>query len=619
MYFPYFFDNIDMKTIILVITSILTFSATLSAHLDLREYQISPTTIKKVGIYQTVPVKGKSADLFFEFQKRLTLELQSTFWFDVYDYERIMETITQFSKDDPPKFLYSLDALIIVDVKTNGTLHVGVNFPARMTIKDFEFKLRKQSDLDKYLGLIRTELEKRLYLSGEIISLRPENRAIINLGKNFNIQKRDLFISFRSNTYPSAILKVEHVNDLTSIVKILWQQENILETDTVVPANPDLLKNLKSKYTSIDIRNKLMISNPTRVPSIDNTFVSFLPQVHKNAFIISDSANTFYFNLDNDRQYMLEKNRYIDKMKWRPNAEQTAYSVSNSLVIYDIARQTKLLLQQFPEPAFIISQLIFDTKTPGKILDFIWDNHGKNFVFFVQGAGLFLTQDFKNISKIEIPTLYKDSKTVQLGFSGNDETLYIKTPNNFNSLSTIHSYEIGTGSVKRLPSIRSKNNFLAAPDYDGIYDYVIDDLGYTNLSRITEETNATLLKGYKHDPLFSPDGTWFLYKSKRFIRQYDTIHRIDNTTRLTQTEAYYFFPASDIIVAIGFLKDTNKDKIINWKDNKQIFLYDPDGRKVLRILVEDADELLGIMNTGDYLFYRKAKSVYYKKLSNSIK
>ena len=605
-----------MKIKFLIITVFLTLTTSLSAYLELKDYQITPTTIKKVGIYQTVPAKGKAADLFFEFQKRLTLELQSTFWFDVYDYERITETITKFNKDDPTRFLYTLDALITAAVTTNGALHIRVNFPTRLVLKDFEFKLKKQSDLNKYLGLIRSELEKRLYLSGEIISLRPENRAVINLGRNFNIQKGEIFVSFRSNAHPSAILKVEQVNDLTSVTKLLWQQENIFENDTVAPANPDLLKNLKSKYTAVDIRNKINVSAATRILSIDNTFVSFLPLIHRNAFIISDSANTFYFDLDKNRQYMLEKNKHIDKMRWRPNSEQTAYSFSNTLVVYDIARQTKLLLQQSPQPSFIISQLVFATKTEGGILDFTWDNHGKNFVFFIRGLGLFITPDFKNISKIDIPTLYKDVGSVQLEFSGNDETLYIKTPNNFDTFSSIHSYDIASGSVKRLSSVRNQNSFLSAPDYDGIFDYLIDDLGRTNCDRITAETNIPISANYHHQAIFSPDGTQVFFKSGRFVKHFNPVSRMENTTKLSQVEAYRYFPASGMVVAIGFLKDTNKDSIINWKDNKQIFLFNPSTGKTGKILVEDADELLGVMNTGEYIFYRKAKSVYYKKIFN---
>ncbi|GEM_PF-4395861 len=605
-----------MKNIILLIITFVTMAFPLQAYLELKDYIITPETIKKIGIYHTGNGNPKSMDLFFEFQNRIILELQNTPWFDVYSYDRIVEYSSRFYKDDPTRFLFSLDAILIADMSSNNNLLIKAHFPRLQKQSSvFEENLNSKKSLDVLMDNLSTTLRKRLALSGEILSMKDGTSVLVNLGRNFNISKNELFISFTSNSMPSGVLKVVEVNDLSLKAEILWQQEKISPGDSVLKSTPELLLNLKSKHTKTDIRKKITLSGPTRIPSLESQKVSFFPHPSLNAFIISDKANTFFMNLDNNQTMMIEKDRIIKNAKWKPGTLQAAYVVSNTLFLYDMSRVSKLLLKQNPEPSFIQTQLVYDTAHQSEILDFCWDMHGKNLAFFIKGKGLFLTADLKEIKKIDIPTVYKDTSSAQILFSSDGRTVHIKTPNHFDRMATIHSYNLDSEEVRRIKSVRSQNSMINSENHDGILDYLIDDRGRTNLCNITGKSNETLFQGFKKKGILSPDNSLHISRDRRVLT-YSLTNHLETSTQLTQIEQMAFFPASRKLVCHGFLKDTNKDKVIDWKDNKSIFLFEPRTSSVEAILVEDADEFMGIANTGEYIFYRTGKSVFYRRISN---
>lgn len=605
-----------MKIIVTVLLLLLTFTVKSWAYLELKDTIVQPESVKSIGIYHTGNPTNVNIDLFHEFQNRITLALQETPWFDVYDYERIIEFSSRFYKDDPSRFLFSLHAIIIAEPTQNQSLEIKIHFPQNRDSSQFQSSLRTKSDLDSLILRISEHLRKRLPLTGEVILLQKDDYASINLGKNFNIHAGELLITFLSNRKASGIWKVTSVQELTCKAKRLWQQEIISVGDSVVQSTPELLRFFHSKNVRVDASKEMLLSDEQRIPSIQGKNIAFFPHPVENAFVISDGINSFYHHLDQKRTIMVGKGIMLRSLRWQGESLRAAYMYDGALVIHDFPSFTKLILQWNDEPLFIRSQQVFEKKDGMEILDFSWDNQGKHFVFFIKGKGLFITEDFKTVRKTEDPTLYEDLSQAQISFEKDGGSFHIKTANNFDDLSTIHTFSLPLGTSKnKLSHVRSGNKSLASMDGDGLFDYIIDNHQRTNLARITETSNSVILQGFKPKLQISPDNETLLHMTGRLEKTFIK-NGFSSVSSYTQLEQFRFFPASTAVVARAILKDTNKDGEIDWKDNKPIFLFNMVDFGISQTFVEDADEFLGLTHTGEYVLYRKGTSAYWKKIRN---
>jgi hypothetical protein len=605
-----------MKILVQILLVLLVLSPEVQAYLELRDIILQPESIKSIGIYQVGNPTNANKDLFHEFQNRITLALQETPWFDVYDYTRIMEFSYRFYKDDPSRFLFSLDAIIIAEASQNQSLEIKIHFPKNRDSSQFQFSLKTRKDLDNLIQKLTEHLRKRLPLTGEILLLQPEGLAQINLGKNFNIRQGDLLISFQSNRKASGIWKVASVQGLSCKARLLWQQENISAGDSILQATPELLRFFHSKNVRVDARKEIVLSEEQRIPSIDGKNISIFPHPVENAIVISDGINSFYHNLDQKRTIMIGKGVKLTSLRWQGESFRAAYLADGSLVIHDFPSFTKRILQWDGEPRFVRSQQIFEQAQGLEILDFSWDDQGRCFLFFIKGKGLFITEDFNTVRKITASTLYEDVAQAQISFEHDGKSFHVKTANNFDQLSTIYTFQLPQGTfIKKTGNVRTGNKALASMDGDGLFDYIIDDHLRTNLVRITDTSNIPVLQGYKPRLQISPDNDSFLYMGKG-LAKIGLKEGAVSVSAYTQLEQFRFFPASTYVVARAILKDTNKDGSTDWKDNKPLFLFSTDQFGTSQTLVEDSDELLGLSQTGQYVFYRKGSSAYWKKIAN---
>jgi len=594
-----------MKTRIIGLLIILA-NLNLFAYTSLSDYIISPTTVKKIGIYKFQKFASNDNNLFLEFQNDLIYELESVFYFDVYDYNKMFNQISTYYKNNPFEFLNSFDALAIGEIRSNQNLYIKIYLPKATDQREFFFKLEDKYDKTFILQLIKKELEKKLVFSGEIIDSTDSHKTIINLGENFNIKPNQLFVSFKDNRNVNTVLKVNQVNNLTSLCSILFQDLPLSSGDTVTYLTPDFLKNLHSKNIKTDINSKISLTNVTKVWGVSgkNIFISSSP--YENNCLISDKKRTFLRNLDSHKSKVLEQNVLLNQVEWNQRNKTLAYSFDKNLVVYFINENKKFY---YINGVFTPSSRVYDKKNVNLILDFKWSFDGKTFVFFIKNQGLYITSDFKKIKKLDLPNFYNDVSKIQLSFSGDNEALYIKYPNNFDDYYTILYYNLLNNSITESSKQIIKGTFQMSKDYTGILDYEYKG-NKTNWIKI-QKTNSLIIKPKFSDPLHTSANNQisFNIKNKHLFLFDNNINYLTqpNFPIVNQTS---FFPSSEKMLIVGFLKDSNKDNVINWKDNNGLYLYNPLLNTVETNLLKDIDELMEVTPSGQYIFYRKGSDLF---------
>jgi len=578
----------------------------LFAYTSLSDYIISPTTVKKIGIYKFQKFASQNNNLFLEFQNDLIYELESVSYFDVYDYDKMFNQISTYYKNNPFDFLNSFDALAIGEIRSNQNLYIKIYFPKATDQREFSFKLENEYDKTFILQLIKKELEKKLVFSGEIIDSADSHKIIINLGKNFNIKPNQLFVSFKDNHNVNAILNVNQVNNLTSLCSVVFQDSPLSSADTVTYLSPDFLKNLHSKNVTIDMNSKISLTNKRKVWGISgkNVFISSSP--YENNYLISDEKRFYFRNLDSHKSKELEQNVLIKQVEWNPRNKTLAYSFDKNLVIYFISENKKLY---YINGIFTPYSRIYDKKNVNLVLDFKWAFDGKTFVFFIKNQGLYITSDFKKIKKLDLPNFYNDVSKIQLSFSGNNDALYIKYPNNFDDSYTILYYTLSNNSITEISKQIINGSFQMSKDYTGILDYEYKG-NKTNLIKI-EKTNSLIIKSKFLGPLHTSANNQisFNIKNKHLFLFDNNINYLPQPNFPIVNQASFFLSSEKMLV-VGFLKDSNKDNVINWKDNNGLYLYNPLINTVETNLLEDIDELMAVTPSGQYIFYRKGSDLF---------
>jgi len=602
-----------MKKIFPLLALVLGLSSGAYAWLPQTGHLVGPSTVKKVGVYRTGEFSLVQKDLFFELQNRLVYELKTVPYFDVYDYEKILRYGADWHRDDPAGFLLSFDALVLAEARSNDSVLLKALYPVAGRKEEEILPLKTRADLDKALASIENLVLKRLWFSGEVVSLPAVNRCVLNFGRNFNVRTGDLFVSFVSNLRPSAVMSVETVNDLTCSARVVWFHDPVGEGDTVLRISPDLVQNMHSRYVSVDPALAPSVSEIRRVSGIDGRNVVFSASPHDNAFVVSDADNSFFIDPDLNRSVMIGKSLSLGAVAWKPRSHTIAYTSGNDLFIDDIDRDRKLVLVQSPEPHFEPVNLVFNTTNADEVSEFGWDLHTGRFMFFVRNKGVFLTEGFETVRKFAVRPVYPDAVRLQAEFSGNDEELWIKTPNNYDGYASIFRCRISDAAVlEEWDTASGKRPFLWSADRSGVWDLVADDTGRTNLCLLGAGTRT-----YADKPVaagdFSDNGCLALY-SGRTLSAYDLTNGKTYSTHWDQIVQESFFPASTIAAASGFIRDTNNDKLVNWKDRRPLYLYDVFTSKILLSLSDDCDQFLGFSSTGEYVFFRKAGSVFYRKL-----
>lgn len=594
-----------MKIRIIIFLFALT-SLKLFAYIPLSNYIISPTTVKKIGIYKFQKFSSKENNLFLEFQNDLLYELESITYFDVYDYERMFNQISTYYKNNPFEFLNSFDALAIGEIRSNQNLYIKIYFPKVTDQREFSFKLEDEYDKTFILQLIKRELEKKLVFSGEIIDNTDSHKTIINLGKNFNLKPNQLFVSFKENRNVNAVLKVNQVNNLTSLCSVIFQDFPLSSGDTVTYLAPDFLENLHSKNVKTDINSKIYLTNIRKVWGVSgkNVFISSAP--YENSFLISDKKRTYFRNLDSHKSKVLEKNVQIEQAEWNQRNKKVAYSFDKNLVIYFINENKRLY---YLNGIFTPSSHVYDKKNVNPILNFKWSFDGKTFVFFIRNQGLYITSDFKKIQTLNLPNFYNDVSRIQLAFSGNDEALYIKYPHNFDNYYTLLYYDLLNNSVTTVTKQLIKGTFQITKDYTGILDYEYQG-NKTNRIEI-QKTNSLVIKPNfsKYLQTSANNQISFNIKNKHLFLFDTNINYLPQPNFPIINQAS-FFPAFEKMFIVGFLKDSNKDNVINWKDNNGLYLYNSLLNTVETNLLKDIDELMEVTPSGQYLFYRKGSVIF---------
>ena len=219
------------------------------------------------------------------------------------------------------------------------------------------------------------------------------------------------------------------------------------------------------------------------------------------------------------------------------------------------------------------------------------------------------------MNQISLPDFYNDISDIQIAFTGNDEGLYIKYPNNFDNYDSLIFYNFQNQSAKKLSVRLTKNKFTEDKQYRGIIAYELHD-NYTN-RMLFQETNVILIKDHFTAELKTSDDSQILFQVKNkqlclYNNSFNNLTHLD----LPIINQSAFFPNSENLLFAGFIKDSNQDGVIDWKDDNSLYLYDTVLNTIKTNLLKDIDSFLGITSTGQYLFYRKGNAVFSIEIKN---
>jgi hypothetical protein len=610
------------------ITLVFALAAGLASagFLPLKDRLVIPAAVKTIAVYPSDELIGRGDDLTSAFRDRLQYDLRQIPWFDVADRDELNDAIARFHAEDPVPYLLSFHALVSMDRSTNGGIRVKVLFPYAERRDESVFRIRDAAGLDSALASVRELLTKRLPLSGEILEVRSlpgsVKKVIVNIGANYDVHQDALFVAFRSNIRPVGVVRIDSVLGLASEAVVLSEADLLSPGDAVLPATPDVLSHLNSRFVTVDGRESVTVSTAVRIPALKSRFARVFPSDFDDAFVAVDEQSVLFIDPVHRRSVVLCRDVRIDHLIWKPGTHTVAYSAGPDLWIHDADRDIRIRLVMTPSgPTFPSFNRVFNPTNRAEVLDFAWDAHDSRFAFFLRDQGLFLTRDFRTVSQLSVPRLYPGTERLSLAFRPDDEALWIKTPNNFDNLASVFLVELSSGRLLRSwENVPDKPGLTLPSDKDGLIELLIDAYGRTNLCRLDERGDRMIRPNFHEQIVCSDgmsvflsgpvDGSFGIFRSE--------VGRESRTPWKLLRQAC-FMGGSDRLAVSGFMSDTDKDGVIDWRDKSPVITTVPGEWKKGEVLAVDCDEFEGFSATGRIMFYRKGDRLFYRIISNSPK
>lgn len=582
----------------------------------LRERVVLPDRTKSVAVLLSEAVRGRSDELTLRFRDLLVYELRQVPWFEVSDREMVEEDIARFHGDDPVRHLVSFHAVVWVGEGTNGGLRVAVHFPRtrqRPTVRTFV--LRDVGGAVRAAALVRSNLAFRMPLSGDVLEVRGR-RVVANLGASAGVGRGSYWVAFRSNLRPVAVLRVDRVHGLASEMTVTRWEEGVMEGDALMPAEPDILAHYASRRVVVDGRTNLTVATGRAVAGVVSRTMRVWFSPHDDAFVAWDGVTLLFFDPPRRRSVVLARGVWVDRVAWRPGTHTVAYGSGGDLWVHEAerGRRWRLVVEGETGPVFRPAETVFGVTNRHEVLDFVWDEHGGRSAFFLAGRGLFMAEGWpiRGAAKV-VPGLHPESAMVRLAFGSEGDSLWAKAADLSGGAMTVFRLGLEDGGVKVWRGCVPHARFVVPPDGDGVLELRVDDEGRTNLWRLSGWGEALLRTNQAAMPSFAAGMDAGLVVGGRRLRVWRNGGALRDAGWRIVREAF-FFPATSRVVVSGFVADSNRDGVVDWKDDGEVFVARPtDGRKGER-LVGHCEEFYGFTATGRYLVYRRGDRLYWAEV-----
>lgn len=589
-----------------------------AAWTPLRERIVTPDPVKSVAVLVSEEVRGRNDDLTAGFRDLVAYELRQVPWFEVADREVLEDAVERFHRDDPARHLLSFHVVVWIGGGTNGGLTVTSHFPRtghRESVRRFRFRDRRE--MERAASGVREELARRLPLSGEVLEVRG-GRVVVNLGAESGVREGSYWVAFRSNLRPVAVLRLDRLHGRASEMVVTRREERVSEGDAVMPADPDVLSHYHSRRVQVDGRTNLTVATAVVVPDIMGRTMKVWRSPHDDAFTVWDGRTLLFFHPVRKRSVVLARGGWVERLVWRPGTHTVAYGAGPDLWVHDTdrGRRWRLVAKDDATPVFKPVETVFDVTNRREVLDFVWDEDGSRFAFFLAGKGLFLTEGVPGTAAVRsVPGIHPEAAGVSLLFGSEGDSLWVRTANHFDRWATVVRLGLQEGTASVWEDCVGREGIVAPPDGDGVLAHRVDEEGRTNLWRLSGWGAAVMRQAMAAMPTLSSGmDAGFAVRGWRLSGWGDGGGPEEAPWRPVRSAE--FFPATSRLAVSGFVADSNRDGVVDWKDNGEVFLTRPAEWRKAERLVEHCDEFYGFTATGRYAVYRKGDRLYWAEVRN---